>query len=173
MEKVKAFFKRKNIEISIKRYFIDALGAMAQGLFASLLIGTILKTLGQQAGIDVLVEIGGFALAYCLLRQRCGIFINKNRHPDILRHRQGVSRNRHTTQNQDRLANTAAAKLQSFGNIGCAEKFASEFLSSPSRSSALMRKRSVSISSLPRTNSSKRAQIIFAPSAKCSFAPEM
>lgn len=34
---------------------------MAQGLFASLLIGTILKTLGQQAGIDLLVEIGGFA----------------------------------------------------------------------------------------------------------------
>ena len=41
MEKVKAFCKRKNIEISVKRYLIDALGAMAQGLFASLLIGTI------------------------------------------------------------------------------------------------------------------------------------
>lgn len=36
MEKVKAFCKRKNIEISVKRYLIDALGAMAQGLFASL-----------------------------------------------------------------------------------------------------------------------------------------
>ena len=31
-----------------KRYFIDAMGAMAQGLFASLLIGTILNTLGTQ-----------------------------------------------------------------------------------------------------------------------------
>ena len=40
MEKVKAFLKRKNIELSVKRYLIDALGAMAQGLFASLLIGT-------------------------------------------------------------------------------------------------------------------------------------
>lgn len=30
-----------------KRYLIDALGGMAQGLFASLLVGTILKTLGQ------------------------------------------------------------------------------------------------------------------------------
>ena len=29
MEKVKAFCKRKNIEISVKRYLIDALGAMA------------------------------------------------------------------------------------------------------------------------------------------------
>jgi uncharacterized membrane protein len=29
-----------------KRYFIDAMGGMAQGLFASLLIGTIIGTLG-------------------------------------------------------------------------------------------------------------------------------
>ena len=40
MEKLKAFLKRKNIVISAKRYGIDALGAMAQGLFCSLLIGT-------------------------------------------------------------------------------------------------------------------------------------
>lgn len=33
MEKFKAFCKRKNIEVSAKRYGIDALGAMAQGLF--------------------------------------------------------------------------------------------------------------------------------------------
>ena len=32
----------------IKRYCIDAMSGMAQGLFASLLIGTIIKTLGQQ-----------------------------------------------------------------------------------------------------------------------------
>ncbi len=32
----------------IKRYLIDAMSGMAQGLFASLLIGTIVKTLGQQ-----------------------------------------------------------------------------------------------------------------------------
>ena len=63
MEKVKAFLKRKNIEISAKRYGIDALGAMAQGLFASLLIGTIIATLGEQTGIALLVEIGGYAKA--------------------------------------------------------------------------------------------------------------
>ena len=38
MEKVNAFLKRKNIVFSAKRYGIDALGAMAQGLFCSLLI---------------------------------------------------------------------------------------------------------------------------------------
>ena len=43
MEKLKAFLKRKNIVISAKRYGIDALGAMAQGLFCSLLIGTIMR----------------------------------------------------------------------------------------------------------------------------------
>lgn len=56
-----AFLAKKDIVFSAKRYGIDALGAMAQGLFASLLIGTILKTLGQQTGVDVLVEIGTFA----------------------------------------------------------------------------------------------------------------
>ena len=63
MEKIKAFLKRKNIIISAKRYGIDALGAMAQGLFASLLIGTIISTIGEQAGIQLLVDIGGYAKA--------------------------------------------------------------------------------------------------------------
>ncbi|MDE7435062.1 MAG: PTS sugar transporter subunit IIC [Lachnospiraceae bacterium] len=62
-EKLKAFLKRKNIIISGKRYGIDALGAMAQGLFASLLIGTIISTIGEQAGVELLVEIGGYAKA--------------------------------------------------------------------------------------------------------------
>jgi len=57
------FLKRKNIVISVKRYGIDALGAMAQGLFCSLLIGTIIGTLGSQFGIDVLTQVGGFAKA--------------------------------------------------------------------------------------------------------------
>ena len=57
MEKFKAFCKRKNIEVSAKRYGIDALGAMAQGLFCSLLIGTILNTLGQQFHIGFLNTI--------------------------------------------------------------------------------------------------------------------
>ncbi|WP_033153716.1 PTS transporter subunit IIC [Pseudobutyrivibrio ruminis] len=48
------FLKRKNIEISVKRYLVDALGAMAQGLFCSLLIGTIINTIGTQFGIGFL-----------------------------------------------------------------------------------------------------------------------
>ena len=56
MEKVKAFLKRKNIVISAKRYGIDALGAMAQGLFCTLLSGTILNTLGSQFGISILTQ---------------------------------------------------------------------------------------------------------------------
>ena len=58
-----AFLKRKNIEFSLKRYGIDALGAMAQGLFCSLLIGTIIKTLGQQLAIQYLIDIGTYAMA--------------------------------------------------------------------------------------------------------------
>ena len=57
----KAFLERKNIEISPKRYFIDAMGAMANGLFASLLIGTIISTLGQQLHVQILIDIGTFA----------------------------------------------------------------------------------------------------------------
>ena len=63
MGKLKEFLKRKNIVISGKRYGIDALGAMAQGLFCSLLIGTILNTLGTQLHIDFLVAVGGYASA--------------------------------------------------------------------------------------------------------------
>ena len=56
-----SFLRRKNIEISARRYGIDALGAMAQGLFTSLLIGTILNTLGTQLGIQALVDVGAHA----------------------------------------------------------------------------------------------------------------
>lgn len=47
------FLKRKNIEISLKRYGVDALSAMAQGLFCSLLIGTIMSTLGSHFGMQL------------------------------------------------------------------------------------------------------------------------
>lgn len=74
MEAFKAFLVRKNIILSAKRYGIDALSAMAQGLFCTLLIGTILNTLGTQLHIGFLTQpiasvggsdltIGGFASA--------------------------------------------------------------------------------------------------------------
>lgn len=56
----KAFLKRKNIIVSGKRYFIDAMGAMANGLFASLLVGTIIATLGQVLEIQTLIDIGNY-----------------------------------------------------------------------------------------------------------------
>ena len=66
---MKEFFKRKDIEISVKRYLQDALSAMALGLFATLLMGTILDVLGTQSAVlfgdnavsAFLVEIGGIA----------------------------------------------------------------------------------------------------------------
>ena len=63
MQRLKDFLSRKNIVISARRYGIDALGAMAQGLFCSLLIGTILRTLGQQTGSIFLSDIGSYAMA--------------------------------------------------------------------------------------------------------------
>ena len=63
MERWMAFLKRKDIVFSVKRYGIEALGAMAQGLFASLLIGTIISTLGEQIGSEVLITVGGYAKA--------------------------------------------------------------------------------------------------------------
>ena len=72
MEEKISFFKRKDIEISAKRYLQDALSAMALGLFASLLIGVIFDTLGTQtanlfgdnAVSAFCVEIGGIAKTY-------------------------------------------------------------------------------------------------------------
>lgn len=58
MREKEGFLKRKNIEISLQRYGIDALGAMAQGLFASLIVGLILKVLGEKLGIQMLIDFG-------------------------------------------------------------------------------------------------------------------
>ena len=57
----RAFLERKNIEISLKRYGIDALGAMALGLFGSLLIGTIFKAIGLIPHLEFFAQIGGYA----------------------------------------------------------------------------------------------------------------
>ena len=54
MSKITAFLRRKNVIFSAKRYGIDAMSAMAQGLFCTLLVGTILNTIGQQFGIGFL-----------------------------------------------------------------------------------------------------------------------
>ena len=63
METIRNFLKRKDIVFSLRRYGVEALGAMAQGLFCSLLIGTIFKTVGQQCEIAWLVSAGEWAAA--------------------------------------------------------------------------------------------------------------
>ena len=57
---MKEFLKRKNIVISAKRYGIDALGAMALGLFGSLLIATIFNAIGLIPGLSFFARIGGY-----------------------------------------------------------------------------------------------------------------
>ena len=64
IEKKESYFKQQNIEFSVDRIFIKGLGGMAHGLFASLLIGTIIKTLGTYIpGVfgEFLVESAGYA----------------------------------------------------------------------------------------------------------------
>ena len=58
---VKEFLKKKNVTITVQTYLIDALGAMAFGLFASLLIGTIFGTLGQQFNLTIFNVIADYA----------------------------------------------------------------------------------------------------------------
>lgn len=59
----KQFLLKKDIVFSAKRYGVDALGAMALGLFASLLIGTIIDTIGNLVSSELIVQLGGFAKA--------------------------------------------------------------------------------------------------------------
>lgn len=54
---MKKFLRRKHINLSWKTYFVDATGAMAFGLFASLLVGTILNTIGREFGIAFLTDV--------------------------------------------------------------------------------------------------------------------
>lgn len=56
----RAFLKRKDIEISAKRYGIDALGAMALGLFGSLLIGTVFNAIGLIPYLGIFKTIGAY-----------------------------------------------------------------------------------------------------------------
>ena len=54
----------KTVKKYLNRYFIDAMSAMALGLFASLLIGTIFGTLGKYVPVDWLAEIFNTVATY-------------------------------------------------------------------------------------------------------------
>ena len=51
------------IKSKLKLWFVDALGAMAQGLFATLLLGTILNTIGTYSGLAFFIDMGNYAKA--------------------------------------------------------------------------------------------------------------
>ena len=57
MEKIKQFLARKDVVFTLSATGSMRWGAMAQGLFCTLLVGTILNTLGQQFGIGFLTRI--------------------------------------------------------------------------------------------------------------------
>ena len=63
MSKFNSFLQRKGVDMTWKTYFVDALGAMALGLFASLLIGTIFQTLGDKTGIEAFLVVAKYAKA--------------------------------------------------------------------------------------------------------------
>ena len=46
-----------------KRYFIDGMGAMARGLFATLLVGTIIGAVAQLLGLAVPADASGFGIS--------------------------------------------------------------------------------------------------------------
>lgn len=63
VQKKESFLKRKGVVISVKTYFIDAMSTMALGLFASLLIGTIMDMVGKNLNIPFLIEVANQAKA--------------------------------------------------------------------------------------------------------------
>ena len=68
----------------LHRYFIQAMGAMAQGLFASLLIGTIFKALGMIPHLEFLATIGGYAQAMAGPAMAAAIAYSLEGHPLVI-----------------------------------------------------------------------------------------
>ena len=61
--RLRTFLQKKGVSLSPKTYFVDAMGAMALGLFASLLIGTIFGTLATYTKLEFLATIATYAKA--------------------------------------------------------------------------------------------------------------
>ncbi len=70
-----SFLKKKNIEISVQRYLIQAMGSMALGLFATLIVGLIIKTLGEKTHADFLVMAGSMAMESNIVGAAIGIAV--------------------------------------------------------------------------------------------------
>lgn len=74
----------KTLKAYLKKYFIDAMGAMALGLFASLLIGTIFSTLGKYTGVELFSEINKFASASSGMAIGVAIAYSMKAHPLVI-----------------------------------------------------------------------------------------
>lgn len=72
---MKTFLQKKGVSLSLRQYFITALSYMALGLFSSLIIGLIIKTIGEQLGIPSFVEMGGFAMDNKVMGGAIGVAI--------------------------------------------------------------------------------------------------
>lgn len=62
MTHLKERLAQKGIDLSLKTYFITAMSYMALGLFSSLIIGLIVRTLGEQLHIELFIELGQLAM---------------------------------------------------------------------------------------------------------------
>lgn len=60
---MRSFFLKKGVNLSVKTYGVTALSYMALGLFASLIIGLIIQTIGQQFGIAFFENMGALAIS--------------------------------------------------------------------------------------------------------------
>ena len=72
---MRQFLKQKGVTLSAYDYFVNALSYMALGLFSSLLIGLIIKTLGEQIGIPSFVEMGQFAMDAKIVGAAIGVAV--------------------------------------------------------------------------------------------------
>ena len=68
----------------LRRYFLDAMSAMALGLFASLLIGTIFGTVGKYTGLSFFNEINTYASAASGMAIGCAISAALKAHPLVV-----------------------------------------------------------------------------------------
>jgi len=75
---------KETIKKYAKRYFIDAMGAMALGLFASLLIGTIFDTVGKYTGLDFLGTIATYAKSATGMAIGVAIALKLAAHPLVI-----------------------------------------------------------------------------------------
>lgn len=72
---MRKFLKKKGVSLSIREYLITALSYMALGLFSTLIIGLIIKTIGEKLEITSFIEMGSFAMDTKIMGGAIGVAI--------------------------------------------------------------------------------------------------